>query len=485
MKKALVILLALSMVFAAFADEPAVKNEVAEFTGSASVTWGVNLDTGKTGFKNDTSTSLKFTLLSSGDKATSGEGVWGELKIKTSGDSKFATGSTDNFGGASVSVETAKIHINDMIAIGILSGSNAYGEYKPTLAVFSDKDFSDKGHVKTDKVGGAVTQGINVDVTLDKLLDLSVDFRSAPTAAYKEAGYKDAFGVDPTKAVKRSVKPEDFETFEAYWAALVAENGTVKSNSDTIAAENAKLQAYNDWKKAKDGYTDYGNYANQYGIGAKLALKAVDNLNLSVGFGMDFYGTTKPWGLAVAADYKLGLTETMYIKPQVGFTMSNEEKSGKIATALLVGWGSENQDTNIKWISKKVSDGFSVATEISLDSTKPIPLCVGVWDSTFVENLKVGAQFHVANLKAFAINTLAVEFAYDLGGIKPAVAFAMDNNGELTETFKKEDVMKLYVGCDFTGFVANTTFTVAYESGNFKASANKLGTVNLTAKISF
>ena len=47
MKKALVILMALSMVFAAFADEPAVKNEIAEFTGNASVTWGVDLDAGK------------------------------------------------------------------------------------------------------------------------------------------------------------------------------------------------------------------------------------------------------------------------------------------------------------------------------------------------------------------------------------------------------------------------------------------------------
>jgi len=43
MKKALVILMALSMVFAAFADEPAVVNELAEFKGDATVTWGVIL----------------------------------------------------------------------------------------------------------------------------------------------------------------------------------------------------------------------------------------------------------------------------------------------------------------------------------------------------------------------------------------------------------------------------------------------------------
>ena len=82
MKKALVILMALSMVFAAFADEPALKNEVATFSGDASVTWGLDLDTFESGFQNATSGSFKFSLLSSGDKATTGDGIWGELKIK-------------------------------------------------------------------------------------------------------------------------------------------------------------------------------------------------------------------------------------------------------------------------------------------------------------------------------------------------------------------------------------------------------------------
>ncbi len=397
MKKALVILMALSMVFAAFADEPAVKNEIAEFTGSASVTWGVDLDAKKTGFKNEEEAKLKFTLIGKGDKSTTGDGVWGELKIKAGDASEAeANGADENVVVKKVTVDVAKIHISDMLAIGIREGSNKYGEYKPVTAVKSD------GHFKTDNVGGTVTDGITLEVALPDLLDLNIDFRSEE------------------------------------------------------------------------------QYTNNYGIGTSLAVKAVENLNLKVGFGIDFFGNN-PWGLSASADYKLGLSDTMYLKPQVGFTMKNADNSGVIAAALLFGWGKENEDTNIKWVSKKVSDGFSVATKIPLADGAAIPLCVGVWDSTFVENLKVGAQFHVNDVKNFEVNTLAFEFAYDLGGIKPAVAFAMDKGGDLEWT----DDMKLDVKVDFTGFVTNTTFTLEYASGNLKADPAGLGKINLTAKIAF
>lgn len=397
MKKALVILMALSMVFVAFADEPAVKNEIASFTGNASVTWGVDLDAGKTGFKNAEEAKLKFTLIGKGDKSTTGEGVWGELKIKAGDASEVEVNGADGTVPVKkVTVDVAKIHITDMIAIGIREGSNKYGSYKPVTAVKSDT------HYPIDSVGGNVTDGITVEVALPNLLNLNIDFRSVE------------------------------------------------------------------------------QYTNNYGIGASVELKAVEDLSVKAGFGIDFYNNN-PWGLSASADYKLGLSDTMYLKPQVGFTMTNAANSGVITTALLVGWGKENQDTNIKWVSKKVSDGFSVATKIALADGSAIPLCVGVWDSTFVENLKVGAQFHVNDLKNFALNTLAFEFAYDLDGIKPAIAFAMDKGGDLGWT----DDMKLSAKVDFTGFVANTTFTLAYESGNLKASSNQAGKIDLTAKISF
>ena len=460
MKKALVILMALSMVFAAFADEPAVKNEVVEFKGDASVTWGVNLDSGKTGFTNSTSTSLKFDLFGQASKSTTGEGIWGEVEVKLDTDDgvRYANGA---WNGANLKVNTATLHINDMITVGILSGSNAYGEYKPVLAVFSDN-----GHLKTDNVGGTVANGVTIGVSLPKLLDVNVDFRSAPKTVTTKKFTNTL--KEPTWDFEDPTKGKD-------------ENGNAWTSSDTYYDYLIAKAKYDDAaaKETAGTSTEDTYYTNNYGIGTSVAVNAVENLSLKLGFGIDFFAKN-PWGLSASADYKLGITDTIYVKPQIGFTMTDAKKSGKIAFAALVGWGDENQDTNIHWLSKKVSDGFSVATNIPFDF-KTIPLCIGVYDSKFVENLKVGAQFHVNNLKKFAVNTLVFEFAYDLGDIAPAVSFAWDNNGDLG--WEKE-AMKLYVGVDYTA-LANTTLSLAYESGNFKAASGKAGTINLTAKISF
>lgn len=81
MKKALVFFITLAMIGSVFADEPAAETKVAEFKGNASVMFGADLNNGGTGFKNETSGSLKFNLMNGGDRSTTGDGVWGELKI--------------------------------------------------------------------------------------------------------------------------------------------------------------------------------------------------------------------------------------------------------------------------------------------------------------------------------------------------------------------------------------------------------------------
>ena len=65
MKKALVIFLALAMVCSVFAAEPAAEVSIAEFKGDASVAFGFDLDTLKTGFKKsfDSSYFLPYTIL--------------------------------------------------------------------------------------------------------------------------------------------------------------------------------------------------------------------------------------------------------------------------------------------------------------------------------------------------------------------------------------------------------------------------------------
>jgi hypothetical protein len=87
MKKAVLLVAALVMICSfAFAAEPAAGLKIAEFTGNAKVVLGVDLGTGSIAFTNAGEADIKLDLLSAGDKSTTGDNIWGELKIKADGD---------------------------------------------------------------------------------------------------------------------------------------------------------------------------------------------------------------------------------------------------------------------------------------------------------------------------------------------------------------------------------------------------------------
>ena len=149
-----------------FADEPVADLKVAEFSGNAAVTWGVDLDTGKTGFKNEESAKLKVNITNEGTKKTEGEGIWAELEIK--GKSLYAENGAIKDGTASV--ENAKLHFGP-VYLGIRTGDTVLGEFGPQNAVFSS-------NLKIDNVAGTKReQGIVAGYTSD-LFDIAFDFRS-------------------------------------------------------------------------------------------------------------------------------------------------------------------------------------------------------------------------------------------------------------------------------------------------------------------
>jgi hypothetical protein len=192
---------------------------------------------------------------------------------------------------------------------------------------------------------------------------------------------------------------------------------------------------------------------------------------------MDFYGS-KDKGLFVQAAYKLALDETMFIQPQVAFG-TDLDATAPLAIGVLFGWGDTNKDP-IKYMNKKVSNGFSVATKLDLKAgdNMTIPLCVAAYDSTFVENLKAGVEFHIANLKADDLAfDLAFDSNYNLGVVSPTFAVKFSKAAA--------NALKIYAACDYTG-IANTTFTLGYESGNIiKENDAQLGQLWVSAKVSF
>ena len=193
MKKALSVFLMAAMAFGAFADEPVADVNVAEFSGNAAVTWGVDLDSGKTGFTNSTEVNLKLNLLKGGTKSTTGDGVWGELVLKADGDpiqwqqKDFSDKAFDANKGMmdggtlkyKVYVDTAKIHFGPAY-VGIKSGDTTVGQLKLDSAVRADKAWL------TD-VGAKKTDGIVVGFDSD-LVKVDVDIRSAK-------GYTDDYGM--------------------------------------------------------------------------------------------------------------------------------------------------------------------------------------------------------------------------------------------------------------------------------------------------
>ena len=187
MKKALSVFLMAAMAFGAFADEPVADVNVAEFSGNAKVEWGVDLDSGTTGFQNSTDVTLKLNLLNGGSKSTTGDGVWGELVIKTDGDTFVGWNNTAKKESANkgmtgalnlgVKVDTAKIHFGPAY-VGIKSGDTQTGKLKMDGAIRSAD--SDNATTLGDVGPKDYSQGIVAGYDSD-MFKVDLDLRSKPT----------------------------------------------------------------------------------------------------------------------------------------------------------------------------------------------------------------------------------------------------------------------------------------------------------------
>ena len=254
---------------------------MSEFTGNAAVTWGVDLDSGKTGFKNDAEVTLKLNLLNGGNKSTSGDGVWGELVIKTDGDTFVGwngNGKVDankgmgkdlNFG---VKVDTAKIHFGPAY-VGITSGDTQTGKLKMDAAIRSAD--SDNAVTVPNKGPDGYSQGVVVGFDSD-IVKVDVDVRSIGTT----------------------------------------------------------------------------QYSNDYALAGEVELKAVENLSVKAGASANF-NDSNTIGYSASAGYKLGLNDTFFVRPQVGYAgdanFADGEKvadSNVLAAGVLLGWGDIGQDKN-------------------------------------------------------------------------------------------------------------------------------------------
>ena len=406
MKKALSVFLMIAVAFGAFADEPVADVNVAEFSGNAAVQWGVDLDSGTTGFQNSYEVNLKLNLLKGGSKSTTGDGVWGELVLKADGDpiqwqnkDQGDTAFAANKGMEEsmkykVFVDVAKIHIGPAY-IGIKSGDTQTGALKMDAAIRSADDDQAKWvqNVGPDKYSQGIVLGYDSD-----MFKVDLDLRSKPAVSTKKVKYFTWVTKVDDKDGDKMLTAGDVVTFE---------NGktlTVPANQPEIGTPIEDVLYSEDFYEFDEDDSTY-YYTDNYAAALEGEFKGVENLSIKAGASYNFAKNYQAQradkdktaigdpehilGYSASAGYKLGLNDTFYIHPQVGFAGSTgfttteigdkERKdsttSMEMAFGLLFGWGEIGEDKNAGVyylddnMAKKVSPGVGVVAHIPFVTT--------------------------------------------------------------------------------------------------------------------
>jgi len=225
----------------------------------------------------------------------------------------------------------------------------------------------------------------------------------------------------------------------------------------------------------------------KYAFVFDASVKAVENLELVAGAG---YSTEEEkFAVAAKASYKVEVSDTMYLKPSVGFALKDKAKA--LGAAIFFGWGAENTEPGFATFSNKVdnipnkcSDGVSFWLNSDLD--KAYTFLFSVYDSTFVPGLKAGADFQ-GDLKtigdAWELNVAAkYSNTFDIWTVDANFGLKAKNAGEVKTGF----LYGFGVSTD-NSIIQNTKLYAKYsgEHGADIGGADLKGTITVGTQIHF
>lgn len=357
------------MIFAEPVFEPSVT-----LSGDASVQWGVDLDAGKTGFKNSTGGDFKVKLWGDGSRELDkGDGIWAELK--TTG--KEATINKGTLEGGAFELNEAKLHFNDFY-IGIKSGDTQLGAYKFATAIRGDdgdgsKWIADQGPDKYTQgiVAGYGNDNFGIDVDFRSLEDASTQYTNSYAVA-AEAQLKDSNEWVGGLAVKAGA---------AYQLSNESFSSTAEVKDEYIWANDKDADGNDILNPEKDGAVwTHSKTAKNKGEAGKVARNRYNSNIL---------------GYGVSASYKLPVGD-YYLKPQVAFAGAistadtpYEDKDGKaqvgkttanhneLAFGVMFGFGGDKADNpGVYYLggdeSKKSEPGVGLVVALPLADTKTV-----------------------------------------------------------------------------------------------------------------
>lgn len=419
--------MALAMVFSAFAADPTLEPAFKDFKGSASLGYKADLDAKEFGMTNSASAEITFSFAGEATKATEGEGIWGELEIKTAAEKCLSE--------SSVSVEKAKIHFGEAFAIDVKNHDVALGKNGPD---FVTGDFSAK------------TAGIAAKKT--------------NTGKEEKKGY-----VEGTYTLNdddhTSVQGKYEVTYEAPADEAVFTNGfTAEIALDKIA--NINVVVADNGAKAKA--------AKEIAFKGDIDVKAVDNLTL--------------WG---GASYNADAADGFAYAAKAGYALGDLTISAAYDSATSFGagvmykWGADYSDDKFAYFkgngddNKDFTSGASAAVKSA--DFKKFGLGVAAFDNaTFLPGLVVGAEVIVDDVAKFS------KGADDFGAVNAKYSttfgdFGFAANAGAKYTFVGKALDFGYgVSVDNKALIQNTTLKVGYTGGK-----GKTGAVEASATISF
>lgn len=371
MKKALVFFVALAMIGSVFAAEPAAEAKVAEFSGNAAVTFGFDLDTVKAGFKNTTEADLKFNLMNGGDKSTTGNGVWGELKLVVNALQIRATADVsdghtfaiqtkkDNDGEDTIFVEidTAKLHFNDLY-VGITSGDFRYGGsfWYPNALNYKDSK-EDEKYTRSRAAKLGYDQGLVLGYEKKDLFKVEASVRSKKDTTKKVVDYT-------VESFTSSATPGNAET--DVWTDENSAKAGIPGVGGYIAKGSplaANTKYYKRVPVEKDDTDKTVYWTNKFAFGVYGEVKPIKDLRIGVGAAYVLGDAANPddkdnsndISVFAGVDYRFNFNEDFFIQPTVTYNFYDDYKvaskgysikDNKINAGLRFGFAKSKSDSD-------------------------------------------------------------------------------------------------------------------------------------------
>ena len=538
MKKALVFFIALAMIGSVFAAEPAAEVKVAKFTGNAAVTFGFDLDTVKAGFKNETSGKLVLNFVNAGDKATTGDGVWGELKIKVAAlqgrvtnDKDFALitkEDNDSKSDIRVKIDTAKIHINDLY-VGIKSGDFDYGGdfLYPNALNYDDGEEKD-GYVSSPAKELGYNQGLLLGYEKKDLFKVEASVRS-------KKDDKVAAKVTKIAAAGAGVSVAGTKYYAQIRGEEVEKTGDGVATVVGLFAPDAPTDIYT---KTTTPEVPENYWTNKFAFGVYGEAKPIKDLRIGVGAAYVLGDAANPndkdnsndISLFAGVDYRFNLNEDFYIQPTVTYNLYNDYavatkaytlNTNKLNAGLRFGFAKSKSSSDNSLLydffgqkklfyektdNDKGDDmllpGVSVFGSFDLTAgalEKNLPVMVTFYSGELVQNLKAYALFG-ANLGPKAKNgavqsmtdavyngiigkkgtQVGLAASYDIKiddiTIVPAAGVLWTYGTQVNGNDKMSaNEVAVSLKADVKGLVSNTTFTVFWKNAAFGKGEASVG----------